>query len=368
MKIHTRSLIFVLSLSVISTLSAHASTVKAPLGVRPCCAFGKDLKAKVGAVPVPFLSLNNVLGINDIGSHRYNDGSSSVAVNLLGLSKEKNGLLFSTQGGFIDTAHVRDTADYTYYLFQNMQGSLGTSHALNLPAELKVRRIQWVDNKTPLSAAEKNQLSADAAALLAFRLAQWHEIAQWFGMVSVRGFKEYASAFSAEDLYSNMLGANLAKTILLAHPDIQISDFNREMDVIFAKQMKALGVQPVAITNEKMEQLDGVWWDSSQRLPDKWVVIFRDYRFGLQLSPNYPGADHPLSLSERSVNDQPIAQWVQLELHSAGKDNAFDQLPNGIKTQKIWTVEYFQLLANFAKQQDTRELEERRYSQTQPLP
>ncbi len=31
--------------------------------------------------------------------------------NLLGLSEEQNGLIYTRRGGFIDIAHVRDTAD-----------------------------------------------------------------------------------------------------------------------------------------------------------------------------------------------------------------------------------------------------------------
>ncbi|PBD34343.1 hypothetical protein CK247_30710, partial [Klebsiella pneumoniae] len=33
------------------------------------------------------------------------------------------------------------------------------------------------------------------------RIAQWHEIAQWYGFQSVPGFSEEISAFSPEDLW-----------------------------------------------------------------------------------------------------------------------------------------------------------------------
>ncbi|GHA49019.1 membrane protein [Photobacterium aphoticum] len=335
-----------------------SAETRPPVGVRPCCAFGKDLKAQVGTIPVPFFSVGNILGADAIGNHRYNDGSSNVAVNLLGLSEEKNGLLFTTRGGFIDTAHVRDTADYTYYLFQHMQQYLGTHYHMDFPAELRVRRIHWQANATPLTAEERIHLSADAAALMAFRLAQWHEIAQWFGMVSVSGFKELASAFSSEDLYSNMLGAQLAKNVLLTHPHMNVTEFGQAMDKALAGALDALDVQSAAVTDEKITALDGVWWDSSKRLPDKWTVIFRDYHFGLSLTPHYPGATHPLRLSTQSTSGHNIGEWVRLELHAHDNEAAFAALPGTLKQRSVWTVEQFQPLADFAEQQDRQALAE----------
>lgn len=337
---------------------AHSNTLpaelKAPVGVRPCCAFGVDLKAQVGRVPVPFFSLENVLNANEIGIHIYNDGSESISGSLLGLGEEVNGLLFTSKGGFIDTAHVRDTADYTYYLFQLNRENLGDNKTLDLPAELRNRRITWHKHTTILSAKERIQRSADAAALMAFRLAQWHEIAQWFGMVSVSGFKELASAFSSEDLYSNMLGATLARTILLANPEIDQISFSRAMDGAFQQILSMLQVQPKSVTREKIQQLDGVWWDSSKRLPDKWVVIFRDYHMALSLVPNYSGATNELSLTDRFANQEAIDQWVSLSLVAGNMEKHFDSLPQEIKNRSTWQPSDFQTLADFAKQHDAK--------------
>lgn len=45
-----------------------ADKVGAPDGLRPCCAFGYDLQAKLGPVPVPFYTIGNVLTAGDLGS------------------------------------------------------------------------------------------------------------------------------------------------------------------------------------------------------------------------------------------------------------------------------------------------------------
>ncbi|AXY03492.1 DUF4056 domain-containing protein [Vibrio alfacsensis] len=333
---------------------AQAQELKAPIGVRPCCAFGVDLKAQLGSVPVPFFSLENVVSSNEVGTHHYNDGSASVSGSFLGFNEEANGIIFTELGGFIDTAHVRDTADYTYYLFQLNRHYLGRAAHLDLPAELRVRRIHWYHQNVKLSEQEQIKRSAKAAALTAFRFAQWHEIAQWFGMVSVSGFKELASAFSSEDLYSNMLGATLAKQVLMRNPDLNQKAFSKAMDTAFQRALNDLKAQPRSITKEKIQQLDGTWWDSSRRLPDKWVVRFRDYHLALDLTPNYPGANHSLSLSEYFDDKQPIEQWMSVEFIANRQEKAFSSLPKSMTSQAIWTSDDFQTLADFARSIDDK--------------
>ncbi|EMN7356510.1 DUF4056 domain-containing protein [Vibrio parahaemolyticus] len=344
-----------LLLSLYSGL-VHAQQLKAPVGVRPCCAFGVDLKAQLGSVPVPFFSLENVLSSSEVGTHHYNDGSESVSGSLLGLNEEANGIIFTEQGGFIDTAHVRDTADYTYYLFTLNQHYLGRAAHLDLPEELRVRRIRWYEQKKQLSEKEKLERSAQAAALTAFRLAQWHEIAQWFGMVSVSGFKELASAFSSEDLYSNMLGAKLAKQVLLDNPELDQTGFSKAMDTAFKQALKDLKAQSKAVTKEKIQQLDGDWWDSSRRLPDKWVVRFRDYHMALKLTPNYSGANHELSLSATFADQLPIDQWMSVEFRATDNEEAFSSLPKSLSAKSVWTPNDYQQISDFARTSDVHSI------------
>ncbi|MEF1186296.1 DUF4056 domain-containing protein, partial [Vibrio sinaloensis] len=344
--------IILLAVIAVMGFNIHANELNAPVGVRPCCAFGVDLKAQLGSVPVPFFSLENVVDKGSVGDHHYNDGSASISGSLLGLADETNGLVFTKLGGFIDTAHVRDTADYTYYIFQLNQGYLGTSHHIDLPAELRLRRVTWHPQTQPLSKEQKITYSAEAAALTAFRLAQWHEIAQWFGMVSVGGFDELASAFSSEDLYSNMLGAHLAKQILIATPTLNTKQFSAAMDHALETTLSELNAVTKSVTKEKIQQLDGIWWDSSKRLPNKWALIYRDYHLSLSLMPNYPTATHRLQLSETFDNNQPIEQWLSVSFIAANEEDAFDKLPSAIRTKSSWSSQDFQSLANYAQQVD----------------
>ena len=87
--------------------------------LRPCCAFGTDLRVRVGAVPIPGFSIGNIIGPNEVGPHTYDSGAltrSSQAGYSGFRHRESNGLLYTCRGGFIDTAHVRDYVDWTTYV------------------------------------------------------------------------------------------------------------------------------------------------------------------------------------------------------------------------------------------------------------
>ncbi|HFF2940928.1 TPA: DUF4056 domain-containing protein, partial [Vibrio cholerae] len=71
-----------------------------PIGLRPCCAFGYNLHAQVAGIPVPFFSVDNVIDVDALGGHHYNQGDQSLSTSLLGLSEEHNGLIFTKRAGF----------------------------------------------------------------------------------------------------------------------------------------------------------------------------------------------------------------------------------------------------------------------------
>jgi hypothetical protein len=325
--------------------AAESNTV--PVGIRPCCAFGTGLKAELGPVPVPFYSIKNVLELQDIDAHTFNDGSASVIGSIFGSEDEVNGLIYTLKGGFIDTAHVRDTADFTYFLYNEMKNGTATDRNIDLTDELRKRRIVLSDlNK--IEPRLRNQTLAQISALAAFRLAQWHEIAQWYGLVSVGDFKEYPSAFSPEDLYSNMLGALIALQIINTNPELSQDDFVTLFPKYFQRRLKSLQVQPEEVTIAKLKSLDGIWWDSEQRLPSKWVVKARDYHFSLSLTPNGIKDGEQLSLAEF----ERLEQHAELQLLVAEKNEEFDILPQQLQNKAVWTVDHFQAIADVAKRVD----------------
>ncbi|HBR1715119.1 TPA: DUF4056 domain-containing protein [Klebsiella pneumoniae] len=248
-----------------------------PESLRPCCAFGYDLHVRAAGIPIPMYQIGNVLTLGTLGKHHYNDSAFGAVKNLLGLSEEQNGLIYTRRGGFIDIAHVRDTADNTFYLFNRIAPTLGQAGRIFYSEELGVRRVQLNAFTPPAGVRQRYQLAAWLAGHLAFEIAQWHEIAQWYGFQSVPGFSEEISAFSPEDLYSNLLGARLAINVILSGHGGSLEDYNQAMDAALKQVLTRLLVATRGETEAMFQQIDGDWWNSHRRVPDKFLVLKRNY-------------------------------------------------------------------------------------------
>ncbi|WPM85737.1 DUF4056 domain-containing protein [Apirhabdus apintestini] len=105
-------LIFPLSLQALTTEAALAAVpqlqatqawpvtapLSAPGGLRPCCAFGYNLKAKLGFIPVPLYRVNNVVDTESLGHHAYNDSLLGAARQIAGMSQEKTVFCIHSEG------------------------------------------------------------------------------------------------------------------------------------------------------------------------------------------------------------------------------------------------------------------------------
>lgn len=262
--------------------AARAWPVAAPLpepnGLRPCCAFGYNLQAELLGVRVPFYRLNNIVETSYLGRHEYNDRFLGAVLNLSGLGQEKDGIIYTRRGGFIDIAHVRDSADMTFYLFSHLHAHEGQPFSLRIGDELTHREITFTAYTPPVNSADAYTLNVWLAGYLSFQLAAWHEIAQWYGYQSVPGFSEGISAFSPEDLYSNLLGVRLAVTLMLGGHGKSVADYNLAMTRILPDALLQLGAEPAALTRYQFDMLDGVWWDSHRAVPQKFLVLKRNYQ------------------------------------------------------------------------------------------
>ncbi len=335
--------------------SSNSDSLKPPAGLRPCCAFGDNLQAKFLGIHIPFFRIDNMLDKDHLGDHLYNDGSQSVLGQLFDWSKEKDGLVYTKRGGFIDIAHVRDTADYTFYLFKQLPTYLGSGKSLILPPELRQRELYFPKNTELLPINSQLEL----AALTAFQLAQWHEIAQWFGYESEFGISETVSAFSPEDLYSNMLGAIIAMQVLRENPQMDKNEFSQHFKQQLTTHLIKFGIVDKKTAAQKIKALDGIWWDSHKRLPDKWLVLRRSYDLALTLTPNWVTRGTTLHLTDTFGNSQPATKWLQFRLVATYRlisklqEKSLAELPANLY-KKIFTPQDFQSLANFAEQEDAK--------------
>ena len=271
--------------------------------LRPCCAFGAGLGAKAGGVPVPVYRIGNILGPEGVGPHTYDSGVFHLQKGELQrnfLNNEKNGLVYTCRGGFIDTAHVRDYADWGAFVGARIARHLATGTTIELPDEggrrtivLKPIPTEVLDRYSPVMS------SVVLAQLVIFEISVWHEIATWFGWSSMPAFPEKVSAFSPEDLYSNLTGVKIGAVIGYRRGMRDEGLYNLAVTNWLDQVLVALQAVPSQVGRDAMRAVDGHWWDSSKRLPDPTLVTRRALNIEAPIEPwLVPTSRAPASVRE----------------------------------------------------------------------
>jgi hypothetical protein len=270
-------------------LAEDVPSIPLPRRLRPCCAFGTDLRVTLMSFAVPGIELSNVIGVDDLGPHQFDNGTLAFESSRPGgapFNDERNGLVYTCRGGFIDTAHLRDWADWTLALGAHIARTLEQGSLLTLSEEGGRRsvRIAPVDPGV-LASYGRREIAVPLARWIAFQLSVWHEIATWFGWSALAMFPEEASAFSPEDLYSNLLGIRIAGALVHGHAVATEAAYNENMNVTVARLLRRLGAVPAPIGRDAAIAVDGLWWDSTVALPAKQLVRRRAFEIGTTLKP-----------------------------------------------------------------------------------
>lgn len=287
-----------------------------PKKLRPCCAFGQDLRASVGSVPVPIYRNENIRGADELGPHGYDKGE---------LTRERNGLVYTCRGGFLDIAHVRDNADKTLYLALELARALPDGATIEWPEEGTKRRV--IVAPLPKGLLERHGRWRTATALASwavYQLSTWHEVVTWYGFESVPGVSERLSAFSPEDVYSNVLGINLGAGLVLTGAIRSREAYDLAMEAWLREALRRLGVVGKEDARRAMQAVDGLWWDSSKRLPEFTLVRRRYVHAGSPVAAwlvRDPGlreacAEQPpplLLVIEERLGGREIAELVTVE-------------------------------------------------------
>ena len=264
------------------------SDVPEPTSLRPCCILGNDVQAEVGSIPVPGYEITYTLEVNTLGTHKYNKGS--VAFEPRGgkrlLSDEVSGIVYTCRGGFIDVAHVRDNADRTLYLASQIVRLAATGGVVPLTGEGARRRVVLKPLDRGLVRAHGlREVVVSLAEWLSYQAGIWHEITTWYGWAST-AFSERPSAFSPEDLYSNLIGIKIAGAIL-RRPGAAATElaYNEAVTAGLREALIDLGPLPQEASRRAFTYVDGIWWDSTKRVPDNQLVRHRNFNLGPWLSP-----------------------------------------------------------------------------------
>ncbi len=242
-------------------LDAKGLNSPPPRIIRPCCSFGTEVK--MAGIPV---KITNITSVEYIGQHKY-----------LGHKSEKNGIVYTKKGGFIDLGHLRDQADWTAYLYGLILNKKENNYIQ--------QKLGYEGGQKLLEIFHAPELDSTDAIFLAGRIAYdlsvWHEIATWFGTSYLPFVPERYSSFSVEDAYSNLLGVYLGMEALK-------SDLPYEEAMTYLLKNKLIELEVVegeAETYAAMEEVEGIWWTREKRLPSRKVLLQRFLGMDACLSP-----------------------------------------------------------------------------------
>ncbi|MCD1125842.1 DUF4056 domain-containing protein [Jinshanibacter sp. LJY008] len=81
--------------------------INPPDGLRPCCAFGYNLGVSVIGIPLPVYQIGNIVEANKLGTHHYSDSLLDTAANLLSVSDEQVGHIYTDNRSVITPEFAR---------------------------------------------------------------------------------------------------------------------------------------------------------------------------------------------------------------------------------------------------------------------
>ncbi len=167
----------------------------------------------------------------------------------------------------------------TFYLFNRIAPTLGQAGRIFYSEELGVRRVA----AECLYAAGGRQaaLSAGGLARRASGLRNRPsgiEIAQWYGFQSVPGFFRRDFRFFRPRISTPIYWAlRLAINVILSGHGGSLEDYNQAMDAALKQVLTRLLVATRERRKRCFQQIDGDWWNSHRRVPDKFLVLKRNY-------------------------------------------------------------------------------------------
>jgi hypothetical protein len=185
---------------------------------------------------------------------------------------EKNGIVYTCDGGHIDISHVRANADDTKFMVGKIYEILikrKSKFSFNLAFEQSRHKVTFTypESWNNLSEEEREkaarELSLGIGAYLAFNSTLWHEFMSWFGVHFAIIDPQFNSAFSWEDVYSNVLGVKVAIEAI-NDPN---HGYNQAVTIAINRELKQLRVQPRRVAMEITEKMRGKWFKGN-RIPD----------------------------------------------------------------------------------------------------
>ncbi len=179
---------------------------------------------------------------------------------------ENNGIAYTCRGGHIDVTHARICADNVRYLYYKIRKDLLASNPnikfkLNVEPSTYFVTLHYPPEWEELTKKEKrlvaDELALEMSQYFTFAMTTWHEVLTWFGYKCMAVLPEQPSAFSWEDIYSNLVGIRIAAQAL---QDDEHS-YNKAVTIALKNELENLGVQSHHTAWQAAEKMRGKWFD-----------------------------------------------------------------------------------------------------------
>lgn len=272
-------------------------------GLRPprdrlCCALATHMPLHLGASHVP-ISLGQIGSVAVLGRHSYTGWARG---------EEGNGLVYTRNGGFLDMGHTRDYADLTAYYYVRLKPLLAKgSGAIEIHPLLATRKIV-VDKAVPPERLDETAVIVARKA--AFEMSIWTEVVQFYGRGKMRGAEEVYSAFTPDDLYSNLFG-----TMLGAQAVTSDQPYDDAMTALLKANLERLGAVSSAEGERTLYGLVPEWWHRDEPWPSAEIAVKRAFGIGPVVSPVLaePGTPAGLEVPDHDRTGEPLADYFHAE-------------------------------------------------------
>ncbi|HNS20572.1 MAG TPA: DUF4056 domain-containing protein [Sedimentisphaerales bacterium] len=272
---------------------------------------------------------------------------------------EKNGIACTCRAGHVDIMHVRIAADWTAYLAGEsyrhiLRGDKTFSYKLLVDRSKNHVVLSYPENWRSLPQEERRRIAREVALAmgpyLAFTMVTWHEIITWYGFQCIGLPTEYASAFSWEDSYSNLLGTILAARALR---DSEHS-YDQALKIVLDDQMKTLGVLPAKVSKQASESVYGDWYKG--RVSMFVDLRRRNFDIGLDdgyitptLLPNLAGCESARPISYPSPTLDALSRYgfsahVEIQPREWEKNRVLRIVYPDKKGKRIFPAEHFPII------------------------
>jgi hypothetical protein len=284
---------------------------------------------------------------NRLGTHSYNFSGS-----------EGFGVLYTLRGGSIDLDHVRGVADLTRWTYIRAKATIekgNSSFAVGPGLEMTTNKvkIEYPDNWDNLARVEKKRIAHEAALIIApvvsYNCSIWHEMITWKGTHFMLIEPEHNSAFSWDDLYSNMVGVELAmQAINDGH--ISVSDYDRAMTVLIAEELQRLQVVSQAKAIEITESVRGTWHTTGKLMKRNMDIGYDDGIITPMIIPGYTDQPPvPRSIPNFDGLDE-LGIKIKYTISSAYFENGELKKIAGTKTAVEPTKHYPKIMKNIEQE------------------